>query len=71
MPRDTALALLDCESSGRLRSARLLLGRLDGAGEPVRAHPERVNHLAEQLQRTSAGWSAGLRQEVDTLYIEL
>src|SRR5262249_11650542 len=56
MPRDTAVALVDVAADGRVTDARLLLGRLDAAGEPVRAHPERAALLAEIVARNSAGW---------------
>ncbi|HKA50527.1 MAG TPA: CapA family protein [Candidatus Dormibacteraeota bacterium] len=69
MPRDSAVALLDVEPSGRVTRARLLLGRLDGDGEPVRAHPERAALLAEIVARNSAGWGAPTQLEGDTLTI--
>jgi len=67
MPRDSAVALLDVEPTGRVARARLLLGRLDGDGEPVRAHPERAALLAEILDRNSAGWGARAQLDGDTL----
>jgi poly-gamma-glutamate capsule biosynthesis protein CapA/YwtB (metallophosphatase superfamily) len=71
MPRDTAVALVDVSGAGRVTGARLLLGRLDAAGEPVRAHPERTALLAEIVARNSAGWAAPARLEGDTLHVAL
>ena len=69
MPRDSAIALLDVAPTGRVTRARLLLGRLDGHGEPVRSHPERAGLLAEIVARNSAGWGAPAQLEGDTLTI--
>jgi poly-gamma-glutamate capsule biosynthesis protein CapA/YwtB (metallophosphatase superfamily) len=69
MPRDAAVALLEVSPAGLVSAARLVLGRLDPAGEPVRAHPERAGLLAEVLARQSVGWGAGARLEGDTLVI--
>lgn len=69
MPRDSAVALLDVAPTGRVTRARLLLGRLDGDGEPVRAHPERARLLAEIVARNSAGWGAPAHLNGDTLTI--
>ncbi|MDQ6743447.1 MAG: CapA family protein [Candidatus Dormibacteraeota bacterium] len=71
VPGDTAVALVEVEGDGRVASARLLLGRLDAEGEPVRAHAERAELLAEILARSSAGWAAPARLEGDTLKIDL
>jgi poly-gamma-glutamate capsule biosynthesis protein CapA/YwtB (metallophosphatase superfamily) len=71
MPRDTAVALVDAAADGEVTGARLLLGRLDAAGEPVRAHPERAALLAEIIARHGAGWAAPARLEGDTLHVEL
>jgi hypothetical protein len=71
MPRDTAVALVELGPDGRASSARLVLGRLDANGEPVRAHPERAALLAEIVARSSAGWSALVRLEGDTLVVTL
>jgi poly-gamma-glutamate capsule biosynthesis protein CapA/YwtB (metallophosphatase superfamily) len=71
MPRDAAVALLDVAADGRVAGARLLLGRLDAGGEPVRAHPERAALLAEIVARNSASWGAPARLEGDTLHVEL
>jgi poly-gamma-glutamate capsule biosynthesis protein CapA/YwtB (metallophosphatase superfamily) len=71
IPGDTAVALVEISGDGRPVSARLVLGRLDPDGEPVRAHAERAELLAEILARSSAGWGAPMRLEDDTLKIEL
>jgi poly-gamma-glutamate synthesis protein (capsule biosynthesis protein) len=71
MPRDTAVALVDVADTGRVAGARLLLGRLDANGEPVRAHPERAALLAEIVARNSAGWGAPTRLEDDVLHVAL
>jgi poly-gamma-glutamate synthesis protein (capsule biosynthesis protein) len=71
MPRDAAVALVDVTDAGRVTGARLLLGRLDAAGEPVRAHAERAALLAEVVARNSAGWAAPARLEGDTLHVSL
>jgi poly-gamma-glutamate capsule biosynthesis protein CapA/YwtB (metallophosphatase superfamily) len=71
MPRDAAVALVDLAPDGRVAGARLLLGRLDENGEPVRAHPERAGLLAEIVARNSAGWGAPARLEGDTLHLDL
>ena len=71
MARDTAVALIDVADGGRVTGARLLLGRLDPAGEPVRAHPERAALLAEIVARNSAGWGAPARLDGDTLHLDL
>jgi len=71
MPRDAAVALVDVTGAGRVTAARLVLGRLDPRGEPVRAHPERTALLAEIVARGSAGWGAPARLEGDTLHVEL
>jgi poly-gamma-glutamate synthesis protein (capsule biosynthesis protein) len=70
-PGDTAVALVEVGADGRVISARLVLGRLDSGGEPVRAHAERAELLAEILTRSSAGWGAPVRLEDDTLKIAL
>ena len=67
MPRDSTVALLDVAGDGRVTGARLLLGRLDAHGEPVRAHAERAALLAEIVARNSAGWGAPASLEGDTL----
>lgn len=71
MPRDVAVALVDVTGAGRVSGARLLLGRLDLEGEPVRAHPERAALLAEIVGRNSAGWCAPARLDGDTLHLDL
>jgi poly-gamma-glutamate capsule biosynthesis protein CapA/YwtB (metallophosphatase superfamily) len=71
MPRDAAVGLVDVSSSGQARAARLLLGRLDANGEPVRAHPERAALLAEIVGRNSAAWGARAELEADTLVVPL
>jgi len=71
MPRDTAVALVDVAGGGRVTGVRLLLGRLDGSGEPVRAHPERAALVAEIVARGSTDWGAPGRLEGDTLHFEL
>jgi len=70
MPRDSAVALVDVAPDGQVTAARLVLGRLDQNGEPIRAHPERAALLAEILARNSAGWGAPARLEGDTLVVE-
>lgn len=71
MPRDTAVALVDVAAGGAVTGARLLLGRLDPDGEPVRAHPERAALLAEIVARNGAGWAAPARLDGHTLHVEL
>jgi poly-gamma-glutamate capsule biosynthesis protein CapA/YwtB (metallophosphatase superfamily) len=71
MPRDSAVALVDLAPDGRVTGAHLLLGRLDPAGEPVRAHPERAALLAEIVARSSVGWGAPARLDGDTLHLDL
>jgi poly-gamma-glutamate synthesis protein (capsule biosynthesis protein) len=71
MPRDTAVALLEVTGDGRVAGVRLVLGRLDAGGEPVRAHPERAELMAETLARNSAGWGAPFRLANDTLEFRL
>jgi poly-gamma-glutamate capsule biosynthesis protein CapA/YwtB (metallophosphatase superfamily) len=71
MPRDTAVALVETTGDGEVTGARLLLGRLDATGEPVRAHPERAALLAETIARNGAGWAAPARLDGDTLHVEL
>jgi poly-gamma-glutamate synthesis protein (capsule biosynthesis protein) len=71
MPRDAAVALVEVTDAGKVTGAGLLLGRLDAAGEPVRAHPERAALLAEIVARNSAGWAAAARLEGDTLHVAL
>jgi poly-gamma-glutamate synthesis protein (capsule biosynthesis protein) len=71
MPRDTAVALVDADDEGAVTGARLLLGRLDASGEPVRAHAERAALLAEIVARNSVGWGAPARLDGDTLHVEL
>ncbi len=71
MPRDSAVALLDVAGDGGVTGARLVLGRLDANGEPVRAHPERASMLAEIVARNSAGWGAPASLEGDTLRYHL
>ena len=71
VPGDTAVALVEVGGDGRVASARLVLGRLDAEGEPVRAHAERAALLAEILARSSAGWGAPTHLEGDTLKIDL
>jgi len=71
MPRDTAVALVDVTGEGHVAGARLLLGRLDENGEPVRAHPERAALLAEIVARNSVGWAAPVRLVGDTLHVAL
>jgi len=71
VPEDTAVALLELSGDGRVSSARLVLGRLDEEGEPVRTNAERAEQLAESMSRSSAGWSTEMRLEDDTLKIDL
>jgi poly-gamma-glutamate synthesis protein (capsule biosynthesis protein) len=71
MPRDAAVALVELGPDGRATTARLVLGRLDANGEPVRAHPERAALLAEITARNSAGWAAPTRLDGDTLVVTL
>jgi poly-gamma-glutamate synthesis protein (capsule biosynthesis protein) len=71
MPRDAAVGLVEVARDGRITGARLLLGRLDASGEPVRAHPERAALLAEIVARNSAGWAPPARLEGDTLRVDL
>jgi len=71
MPHDAAIALLDASPDGHVVGARLLLGRLDADGEPVRAHPERAALLAETVARNSAGWGAPAHLDGDTLRVDL
>jgi poly-gamma-glutamate capsule biosynthesis protein CapA/YwtB (metallophosphatase superfamily) len=71
MSRDTAVALVDVDEHGRVTGARLLLGRLDANGEPVRAHPERAALLAEIVARNGAGWAAPARLDGDVLHVAL
>jgi poly-gamma-glutamate synthesis protein (capsule biosynthesis protein) len=66
--RDTAVGLIRIQGS-RVVEARLVLGRLDENGEPVRAHPERARLLAEGIARNSAGWGPAMRLESDTLVL--
>jgi poly-gamma-glutamate synthesis protein (capsule biosynthesis protein) len=70
-PGDTAVALVEVGGDGKVASARLVLGRLDPQGEPVRSHAERAELLAEILARSSAGWGAPARLEGDALKIDL
>ena len=67
-PRDSSLALVDV-SEGRAVAARLVVGRLDAQGEPVRAHPERVAMMHEILRRSAPHWMAPLSQEGDELVL--
>jgi poly-gamma-glutamate capsule biosynthesis protein CapA/YwtB (metallophosphatase superfamily) len=71
MPRDSAVALVELGPEGHATGARLVLGRLDANGEPVRAHPERAALLAEIIERNSAGWGAPVRLDGDTLEVTL
>jgi len=71
MPRDSAVALVDVTPDGHVTAARLLLGRLDGTGEPVRAHPERAALLAEIVARNGAGLAAPVELDQDTLVVDL
>jgi poly-gamma-glutamate capsule biosynthesis protein CapA/YwtB (metallophosphatase superfamily) len=71
MPRDSAVALVDVAPDGHVTAARLLLGRLDANGEPVRAHPERAALLAEIVARNSAAWGAPAELDCDTLVVGL
>lgn len=71
MPRDSAVALVDVAPDGHVTAARLLLGRLDANGEPVRAHPERAALLAEIVARNSAAWGAPAELDCDTLVVDL
>jgi poly-gamma-glutamate synthesis protein (capsule biosynthesis protein) len=70
-PEDTAVALLELTGEGGLTGARLVLGRLDASGEPVRATAAGAERLAESLARSSASWGAQMRLEDDTLKIDL
>ena len=67
-PRDSCLALVDV-SEGRVVAARLVIGRLDARGEPVRAHPERVALVHEILRRSAPRWMAPISQEGDELVL--
>jgi poly-gamma-glutamate synthesis protein (capsule biosynthesis protein) len=67
-PRDACVALVDV-SEGRAIAARLVVGRLDAAGEPVRAHPERVELVHEMLRRSSPRWMVDMSQEGDELVL--
>ena len=67
-PRDACVALVDV-SEGRAVAARLVVGRLDAAGEPVRAHPERVELIHEMLRRSAPRWMVGMSQEGDELVL--
>jgi poly-gamma-glutamate capsule biosynthesis protein CapA/YwtB (metallophosphatase superfamily) len=67
-PRDACVALVDV-SEGRAVAARLVVGRLDPAGEPVRAHPERVELVHEMLRRSSPRWMVEMSQEGDELVL--
>ncbi|HZV51056.1 MAG TPA: CapA family protein [Candidatus Dormibacteraeota bacterium] len=69
--RDAAIALVDLDREGRATRARLLVGRLDERGEPVRAHPERVERVRELLQAAGADWGAELRRRDDVLEVAL
>jgi len=69
--RDAGIAFVDLDGAGRATGARLLVGRLDERGEPVRAHPERVARVRELLGAAGAGWGAELRQEGDVLEVSL
>jgi len=71
MPRDSAVALVDVAADGHVTAARLLLGRLDATGEPVRAHPERAALLAEIVVRNGAGLAAPAELDHDTLVVDL
>jgi poly-gamma-glutamate synthesis protein (capsule biosynthesis protein) len=70
-PGDTAVALLELTGEGRLSSARLVLGRLDDEGEPVRATAAGARLLAESLARSSQDWGAPFLLEDATLEIDL
>jgi poly-gamma-glutamate capsule biosynthesis protein CapA/YwtB (metallophosphatase superfamily) len=70
-PEDTGVALLEMTGDGSLSSARLVLGRLDEKGEPVRATAAGAELQADSLARSSAGWGASMRLEDDTLKIDL
>ncbi|MEP7106172.1 MAG: CapA family protein [Chloroflexota bacterium] len=67
-PREACLALVDV-AEDRAVAARLVIGRLDGSGEPVRAHPERVTTVHEHLRRSAPRWGAELSQEGDELVL--
>jgi poly-gamma-glutamate synthesis protein (capsule biosynthesis protein) len=67
-PRDACVALVDV-SEGRAVAARLVVGRLDAAGEPVRAHPERVELVHEMLRRSAPRWMVEMSQEGDELVL--
>jgi poly-gamma-glutamate capsule biosynthesis protein CapA/YwtB (metallophosphatase superfamily) len=67
-PREACVALVDV-AGGRAVAARLVIGRLDAAGEPVRAHPERVTTVHEHLRRSAPRWGAELSQEGDELVL--
>jgi poly-gamma-glutamate synthesis protein (capsule biosynthesis protein) len=68
---DTAVAVLEVEDESRLAGARLVLGRLDARGEPVRAGSEGASLLGQELARQSAGWGTSLRRGGDTLEVDL
>lgn len=67
-PRDACLALVDV-SEGRAVAARLVIGRLDDHGEPVRAHPARVELVHEILRRSAPRWMVPMSQEGDELVL--
>jgi poly-gamma-glutamate synthesis protein (capsule biosynthesis protein) len=70
-PRDSALALVEVSAGGRVVAARLVLGRLDETGEPLRSGAERAEHQAEALRRWSGGWGAALERRDCVLHLAL
>jgi poly-gamma-glutamate synthesis protein (capsule biosynthesis protein) len=70
-PRDSAVALVEVSVEGRVEAARLLLGRLDENGEPLRSGEERADHQTESLKRWSGDWGAALDRRGAVLNIGL
>jgi poly-gamma-glutamate synthesis protein (capsule biosynthesis protein) len=56
VPRETAVAQVDVDAqTGRVEGARLRVGHLDGAGEPLAAEGDLADHLADHVRRLSVG----------------
>lgn len=68
VPSDSALAEVDVDpADGSVVGARLVIGRLDEGGEPVRASPERAEHVHEALRRLSVDLAGRLDRTGATL----
>jgi hypothetical protein len=68
VPRETAVALVDVDGrSGRVKRARLRVGVLDEAGEPVSAGVELAAYLARKVKRLSVGLAGKIEIAGDAL----